>query len=150
GQNGFINGLGQKVIWGQLGIGTQEVTRSLPTDVVGLTSGVSRIFASDNTTCALAGGTVKCWGLMITDESGGGQAFNSPQSIQGLPAGVTGAAVGYDQQCAIVSGTIKCRGGNSLGQLGNGEAGSVLTPTFEVAPPITVTLSLRYLPLVRR
>lgn len=53
--------------YGQIGDGTLE-TRTTPTDVVGLTSGVVAIAAGVQFNCALlAGGSVKCWG----DNQGG-------------------------------------------------------------------------------
>lgn len=61
--------------FGQLGDGTQA-NRTIPVDVIGLTSGVTALAAGANTTCALVGdGRPKCWGDDgSTGAAGGGYA----------------------------------------------------------------------------
>jgi len=52
--------------FGQLGTGDSTI-RVQPTDVVGLTSGVTQIASSSFATCALTtAGGVKCWGVSPT------------------------------------------------------------------------------------
>ena len=50
-------------LYGQLGVGPNVVNNAVPTDVIGLTSGVSSVSAGVEHTCALTtAGHVKCWG----------------------------------------------------------------------------------------
>ena len=116
-------GLGNQ---GQLGGGSATVKASnpLPTDVLGLTSGVVAIAASDGNTCALTtSGGVKCWGDGVFGTNGDGStlARNTPVDVVGLSSGVAAIAVGGLNACALTTaGGMKCWGYNATGQLGDG------------------------------
>lgn len=99
-----------------------------PTDVSGLTSGVTAIGATYSHACALANGGVKCWGAnnygQLGDGYGCGVACALPTDVIGLSSGVGNIAVGVNHTCAAKDGnTVKCWGNNFVGQLGNGEGG---------------------------
>ena len=126
---------------GELGIGEPvglEVARSSPQPVAGLSSGVSRIAAGVNYSCAVVNGGARCWGYNNYGQLGTGDtvATTTPAPVSGLSGGVTEIAVSQDPEyqhtCAIVNGGAKCWGYNYLGQLGNDEYGSVTPETTPV------------------
>lgn len=106
---------------GQLGTGSYT-PQDYPTPVSGLSSGVVKIVAGDDHTCALiVDGTVVCWG-----ENGYGQLGdasdehrNYPVAVNGLSA-VSDVSAGVYSTCAVASGTTKCWGQNLSGVLGTG------------------------------
>jgi alpha-tubulin suppressor-like RCC1 family protein/Tol biopolymer transport system component len=141
--------------YGQLGDGT-TTSRSSPTPVLGLTSGIAAVAGGAFASCALTTtGTVRCWGsgfgttpVAISDLTSvtaiavgdfacalagggvkcwGGAYGATPQTVTGL-SGVTAIAAGGDHACAIAGGGLQCWGGNSSGQLGDG------TRTFRSTP----------------
>ncbi len=119
--------------YGQLGDGTTSSPRLTPVDVVGLTSGVTRVFAGANHTCALlATGGLKCWGQNTYGKLGDGTTTSprvTPVDVVGLGSGVQAASLGSDQTCALTSaGSIQCWGRNHLGQLGEGSNTDRLAP----------------------
>jgi alpha-tubulin suppressor-like RCC1 family protein len=109
--------------WGTVGDGTRT-TRSTPTDVVGLTSGVTSVTFGDYHACALTtAGGVKCWGENGYGELGDGTVGVrlTPTDVVGLTSGVSAIAGGCLYTCAaMASGGVKCWGMNSAGQLGSG------------------------------
>ncbi len=107
---------------GQLGIGSNGGVNVTPSDVVGLTNGVTALVAGRVHTCALVSGGVKCWGENSWGELGDGTTANSPipVNVVGLSSGVTAIATREDHTCALANGTVKCWGQNNKGQLGNG------------------------------
>lgn len=99
----------------------------------GSVTGISRIVAGGNHTCALTGeGRVRCWGANTYGQLGYGNTFNVGDSPTNLPfhAGdvplppldpVTQLAAGFGHTCALLrSGLVVCWGANYSGQLGYG------------------------------
>lgn len=73
--------------YGQLGDGT-FVDHDAPMDVIGLTAGVTGVYAGENTTCATtAAGATKCWGSNVLGQLGNGEAGYAivPRTVVGSP-----------------------------------------------------------------
>ena len=117
---------------GQLGDGTTD-SRTTPTDVVGLSSGVSSISFGLMLGCAVmsSSGGVTCWGSNGYGQRGSNPGSTStPTVVSGLSSGVVAVSTGYLNVCALLStGGVKCWGGNSSGQLGDGTTTSRTDPT---------------------
>ncbi len=120
---------------GQVGDNTSGNNRLTPTDVSGLSSGVSQIAMGSHHTCALLdSGAVKCWGYngsgQIGDNTSGNERL-TPTDVSGLSSGVSQISGGTSHTCALLdSGAVKCWGDNAWGQIGDNTSGNTrLTPT---------------------
>ncbi len=125
----------------QLGDGTQ-INRSTPTNVSGLTSGVTSITSGQAYVCALLkSGQIKCWGRGRYGQLGNGstESASTPvlvNKIGGDFPHATAIAAGQSSTCAIVNkggflanGTVECWGDNRFDQLGVGDSDIRLAPT---------------------
>jgi alpha-tubulin suppressor-like RCC1 family protein len=116
--------------FGQLGHGGNSNTH-VPTDVTGLTSGVTGLGEGFHHTCATVSGGTWCWGRNWYGELGDGTTKNSslPVEVGGLSGEVQQISSGGGNfSCALENGVVKCWGKNDVGQLGNGTTENSLTP----------------------
>ncbi len=109
---------------GELGIGTPEgglpPYLTTPTQVT-LPQAATAVAAGDQTTCAIVGGEVWCWGFNADGECGDGTMTSprwSPVQAQGL-ASVTAVSVGITHACAVAGGDVYCWGSGFLGDGNN-------------------------------
>lgn len=94
--------------------------RASPVRVPGL-DGVTAVAAGEAHTCAIAAGSVHCWGANDRGQLGRGSGAGGPEPAP-VPS-VTGAsalAAGARHTCALVAGKLLCWGANERGQLGDG------------------------------
>lgn len=128
---------------GLLGNGTTTASNS-PVAVAtsGVLSGktVTSISVSSNHTCAVASGSVFCWGYNESGQLGNGTRSSSSQPVAVLTSGalaskkVTQISTGYQHSCAATQTEIFCWGDNSNYQLGD-------TTKTDSASPVKVMTS---------
>lgn len=130
---------------GRLGNGTANDSL-VPTDVVGLTSGVQSVKSEIGTTCALlTNGSVKCWGPNGDSRALLGVGINIfsstiPIDVVGLSSGVAQLEVGSLVACVrMITGQVKCWGENDRGQIGDNTNTSRPVPTDVQGLPSNVT-----------
>ena len=111
--------------------------RATPTQVMGLTAGVTQISAGDEHTCAVVEGKAVCWGEGDDGRLGrsGNSDQNTPVQVAGLTAGVTQISAGDKHTCALVDGLARCWGSDDNGRLGNGALGNNWMPGTVVIDP---------------
>lgn len=115
--------------YGQLGDGS-TTNRLTSVQVSGLTSGVTRISAGSNYTCAIHSGAAKCWGYNGAGQLGNGSTGQSftPTQVSGMTSGVSSIATGSAHTCAFNSEVGKCWGAGGYGRLGDGTGMNRSTP----------------------
>jgi alpha-tubulin suppressor-like RCC1 family protein len=119
--------------WGALPPGDGTFSTSLIPRPGPLTS-VSAIAAGFGHACAIADGTVQCWGDNSYGTLGRGtrDVVTVPTAVT-LPANVTAFAVGGGNVCALLAGdVVSCWGANRFGELGDGSRSSVYQPVTVV------------------
>lgn len=133
---------------GNLGDGT-TTNRSVPTPVVGLSGGFSKVAAGLGHSCAQsAAGGLKCWGDNYWGQVGNGAGTTAsvltPVDVVGLLTGVASVAAGYYHSCAVLnSGAMKCWGYGGAGELGDGTSTNRITPVDVTGlPAAVVTISV--------
>jgi alpha-tubulin suppressor-like RCC1 family protein len=100
--------------WGQIGDGT-TMSRTVPVDVVGLTTDVVGIAAGIDHTCALLNnGAIQCWGRNDNRQLGDNTAELmrlTPVAVVGLPDAATKVTAGGLRTCALTSNSgVVCWG----------------------------------------
>jgi alpha-tubulin suppressor-like RCC1 family protein len=87
-------------------------------------SGVTAAAGGLEHTCAVAKGTVWCWGKGLQGQLGSGTTPVIQQSPLALAINdARSVCTGDAFSCAAVTKGVKCWGANDHGQLGNGEGG---------------------------
>ncbi|MEZ4736825.1 MAG: CARDB domain-containing protein [Caldilineaceae bacterium] len=121
---------------GRLGDGSLT-RRTLPTDVLDLTNGVSMIEAGGQHTCVLTtAGGVLCWGQNNYGQLGNGSTIDQarPVPVVGLSSGVKAVAAGGSHTCALrQDNSLTCWGDNTYGQIGDGTTTHRSTPVEIIA-----------------
>lgn len=112
-------------IYGQVGAG-DNVNKLIPTDVVGLSSGISAIANGYYTSCGITTtGQLKCWGSLV--------GSNVPVNNDTFINGVIEVGLGNGHTCVMITGGgVRCWGSNNYGQVGNGTTDYQFSPI----PPI--------------
>jgi len=106
---------------GNLGDGT-ATARSVPTQVVGLESGVTQIDVHTSRSCAIQNGTAKCWGAVSKQFSGAptGADLLVPHDVAD-GAGAIDVSPGWRHECIVIADrSVRCYGDNTNLQLGGG------------------------------
>lgn len=124
--------------YGELGDGTTtNKTVLTPVKVSGALSGktVSIVGAGTDHSCALASGSVYCWGRNDFGQLGDGTTTNSADPVavnsSGILAGktVTALSTGSFHTCVLASAVPICWGRNLNGQIGNNTTTDATVPT---------------------
>jgi alpha-tubulin suppressor-like RCC1 family protein len=117
---------------GQVGNGAIASSQRVPTQVTGMTSGVTDFALSERGSCAVASGSVSCWGLNDAGQLNNGTTTNSsvPVPMSGLSSGATNISAGKLHFCATVNGAVMCWGANAYGQLGNNSTTTSYAPVM--------------------
>lgn len=115
---------------GELGNGTTSSSQFL-VNVIGASSGATKIVGSGYGFCAIVSGSAKCWGPndwgnMGTGTKGG--AVLTATEVLGMQGGVTDIDVKSKHACAVQGGAIKCWGTNDQSQLGTGNTSNMFSP----------------------
>lgn len=122
--------------YGQIGSAT-TADQSTPVQVPGLT-GVTRVVAGSDVTCAIAAGAPKCWGRNADGELGIGTADSDVHPTPTAPLGLSTASqisAGWRTVCAVSAGAGWCWGDDSFNKLANTGVGA------SSATPVPVSLS---------
>lgn len=117
---------------GRLGDGQDTGDKSTPTlvctkqDCSTVLSGVTQVTTFDESSCALAGGAVRCWGTNTGGQLGDGNASASQNyaATQAIASGVVAVASGGGAHYAIITdranSDIRCWGSEGFNQCGDG------------------------------
>jgi alpha-tubulin suppressor-like RCC1 family protein len=115
--------------FGQVGNGTTTNTyypQLVKTSASTILANVTAVGLGFESTCAIASGTVYCWGNSSFGESGyiGLKSYATiVKDDSGIPfTGVSEISVGQRHSCALKSGSVWCWGLDREGELGNDEA----------------------------
>lgn len=112
---------------GVLGDGSTLDSQGGQVQVTGLTSGVQGISVTEDSSCAIVNGAIKCWGTNFALAPMATSITSSAKTIKG-----NGSRVGNNNTCAIVKGALFCWGSNVYGQLGDGTTTDRLTTPAQV------------------
>lgn len=125
---------------GQLGDGAGTGHQIIPVQVEGLTSGVTAVFAGNDTTCAVHNGELKCWGANSVGQltNGGNADQLSPVTINNLGSPISAVAIGSSHICAVAGEALYCWGRGDAGRLGNGNTTTRTNPTAVNGAPTDI------------
>ncbi len=112
---------------GVLGDGSTLDSQDTPVQVTGLTSGVQAVSVTEDTSCTIVNGAIKCWGTNFALTPMATSITSSAKTIKG-----NGSRVGNNNTCAIVKGALFCWGSNVYGQLGDGTTTDRLTTPAQI------------------
>ena len=110
-----------------------NMDKLVPTQVDGLTSGVTQISAGDAHTCAVVDGRAMCWGegdnsrlghgeINFVDEDSVNADKDTPTQVEGLTSGIVQVSGGQAHSCAVTDDGMACWGRAGNGRLGNNAA----------------------------
>ena len=133
---------GRAFCWGkggdsQLGhneMDSETASKLTPTQVEGLTTGVTEISAGTRHTCAVAGDRAFCWGKGADGRLGTGNDSNANAPAQVVDdmgtaiSEVTKISAGEFHSCAVVGGAAMCWGWGNQGRLGTGNTSDANFP----------------------
>jgi alpha-tubulin suppressor-like RCC1 family protein len=121
--------------YGQVGDGT-NTNRNSPTQVPGMSSGVSSISLGWYHSCAIkTDGSLWCWGNNEYGQLGDRSYENKNSPVQIMPSEVSSVSAGGHHTCAVkTDGSLWCWGDNSYGQIGNGTLGGSVSEPVQVIP----------------
>jgi alpha-tubulin suppressor-like RCC1 family protein len=137
-----ITNVGAAVCWG--GADQGSTGNSPPVTVFGLSTATG-VAAGLNSSCALLGGAVKCWGSNFSGALGNGSFVDSaiPVSVASISnaTALSGGAIHY---CArLATGSVQCWGGNYADALGHvGQLGDSALPLNVTNITTAVALSV--------
>jgi alpha-tubulin suppressor-like RCC1 family protein len=116
---------------GQLGNGTTTFSKSIQTQVFGITNAIAISAGTAHSLALLADGTIRVWGSNGSGRLGNG-TFTGSSNIPIQVSGITNAiaiSISFDHSLVLLSdGTIRAWGGNGFSQLGDGTITSRSTP----------------------
>ena len=111
-------------------VGGPNADKLTPTQVSGLTEGVTQISTRANHTCAVVEGRALCWGegdnarlghgeLNFLEEDSVNADKSKPTQVVDLTSGVTQVSGGQAHSCAVTDEGVVCWGRAGNGRLGN-------------------------------
>jgi alpha-tubulin suppressor-like RCC1 family protein len=110
----------------EMGTSVQPVSVCTKSDCSALLSGVTAVTTFDESSCALAGGAVRCWGVNTGGQLGDGNATASQSyaASTAIAAGVVQVASGGQVNFAVVvdgaNRDVRCWGNEGSNQCGDG------------------------------
>ncbi|UJR80753.1 RCC1 domain-containing protein [Sandaracinus amylolyticus] len=109
-------------------VATPRDVESMPVEL----AGTSALAGGGGHTCAVAGGTLYCWGANTHGERG--CLPTSPRAVAtpapGATTGASEVALGLDHTCVLLGGAVHCAGDDFYGQTGRDPAGGATDCTM--------------------
>jgi alpha-tubulin suppressor-like RCC1 family protein len=125
--------------YGEVGNNTRNRHQLTPVLVSGITSSVVTVAIGRYHVCAIANGSVLCWGYGTRGQLGNGTNTSSTTPVVALgSANATRLAAGSHHNCLVASdGAVRCWGRNDHGGLGTADTNNRASPqaTTPVALP---------------